>query len=276
MKKQFPRGLSRSRQRGISLMEILIGVALSLLLLSAVAYVFVGSSANYRQQESSSAVQESGRIALEYMGRDIRMTGNPGCGNVGYLNHLSPLLFTNDLVLAAAPGATAADPDGITTLRGSAESAVVDAFTALDQFDLVSTGTLGAVAAGDVLLLSDCSSTDVMTVTAVSGNSITGSAVSKQYQAGTAVMRLETIVYTVVGGELMRNGQAVVGSVNNLKLFYGIPGASGRSALSYVASPTAAQLAEAVAVKVSLTVAEGLPAVSQTYSSTITLRNRAP
>jgi type IV pilus assembly protein PilW len=275
MKTLRRQGRPMRHQRGLTLIEILIGMALSLLILSAVAAVFVASSASYRQQESSSAVQESGRIALEYVGRDVRMAGNPGCGNLSYLQHNSAL-FDNDLALVAVPGATAADPDAVTVTRGSAESAVVSSSPALNQIDLVSTGTLGAIAVGDVLLVSDCKVTDVMTVTGVAGNSITGNALTQQFGAGAEVMRLETITYSVAGGELLRNGQAVAGSVSNLKLFYGISASSGRSALSYLAAPTVAQLAEAVAVKLSLTVADGQPAVNQLYTTTIALRNRAP
>ena len=267
-------------QRGLTMIEILIGIALSLLILSAVVTVFVGSSASYRNTESSSAVQESGRIALEYLNRDIRMAGNPGCGNLNFLNHQSAL-FKNDLVLVSTPGATASVPDAITVTRGSAEFAVVATSPALNQINLVNTGTLGAIAAGDNLLLTDCVSTDVMTVTAVAGNSITGNALTQQFRPGSQVLRLETVAYSVVGGELLRGmnggaGQAVASGVSNLKLIYGVSNAAARSATSYVAAPTLAQVAETVAVKLTLTIADGQPPVRQEFTSTIALRNRAP
>ena len=267
-----------STQRGLSLVEILIGLALSLLILSAVAYVFAGSSASYRQQESSSTVQESGRIALEVLNRDIRMAGNPGCGNVAFLSHASPLLFSDDLVLAVAPGATAADPDAITVTRGSAEFAVIANSPSTSQIQVVDISPLGAVAAGDQLLISDCKFTEVMTVTNVAGNTVTGNAMTQQFGPGAQVMLLETVAFTVAGGELMRNGQAVAAAVNNLKFSYGISDGAGRSATRYESAPSAADLLNAVSVKLSLTLSAGQAQAqaSQSFSSTVALRNRAP
>lgn len=264
-------------QRGLSLVEILIGLALSLLILSAVAYVFAGSSASYRQQESSSTVQESGRIALEVLNRDIRMAGNPGCGNVAFLTH-SSALFNNGLVLIATPGATAANPDAITVTRGSGGFASVSVSPSMTQIDLVDIGPLGTVSAGDRLLISDCSTTDVMTVTNVAGNAVTGSGLLQQFRPGSQVMRLETVAFTVGGGELLRNGQAVASAVTNLKFAYGVSDGTGRSATRYVSSPSAADLANVVAVKLTLTLAAGQAQTqaSQVFTSTIALRNRAP
>lgn len=268
----------RSSQRGLSLVELMIGLALSLLILSAVAYVFAGSSASYRQQESSSTVQESGRIALEVLNRDIRMAGNPGCGNVAFLNHASPAQFSNDLAITGAPGATAADPDAITVTRGSAQFAVIATSPAANQIQLVDITPLGTVVAGDRLLISDCTSTEVMTVTNVAGNTVTGNAMGQQFNPGAQVMLLETIVFTVAGGELMRNGQAVAGAVNNLKFSYGISDGTGRSATRYESAPSAADLLNAVAVKLTLTLSsgQGQAQASQSFTSTVALRNRAP
>lgn len=272
--RHFQGGLQRS-QRGLTLVELMIGMVLGLIILSAMASVFVGSSTNYRQLDAASAVQEAGRISLERLNRDIRMTGNPGCGSASFLQHLSPS-FSNDLALASAPGASATNPDGITLLRGSAEFAVVSSSPALDQVDLVSMGGLGAVAVGDSLLLSDCASTDVMVVTAVAGNSITGNGLSKQFRPGSQVMRLETVNYNVVGGELMRNGQAIASGVTNLKFLYGVAGLAGRSVTQYISAPSAAELSNTVAVKLLLAIADGRPVVTQQFNSTIALRNRAP
>ncbi len=268
--------VSMRRQRGLTLVELMIGILLSLLILTAVVYVFAGSRASYRNQESLSAVQESGRIALEVMNRDIRMAGNPGCGNVNFLDHRSPLLFNNDIAFVPAPGGTPADPDGITIRRGSPEFATVANSPALNQVELTSTVPLGVINAGDVLLLSDCAFTEVMTVQVVAGNQLTATGnLTRQFRPGTQVMRLETVVYAVVGGELQRNGQAVAAGITDLQLLYGIAGGAGRSANRYEEAPSAADSAQAVAVKLALTIADGIE-VSQSFNSTIALRNRAP
>ena len=73
--KPFGYQMITQRQVGLSLVELLIAMALGLLILLGVISIFSASRGNYQFQQSSSAVQESGRIALEVMARDIRMTG---------------------------------------------------------------------------------------------------------------------------------------------------------------------------------------------------------
>jgi hypothetical protein len=77
---------------------------------------------------------------------------------------------------------------------------------------------------------------------------------------------------------LMRNGQAVAGAVNNLKFSYGISDGTGRSATRYESAPSAADLLNAVAVKLTLTLSsgQGQAQASQSFTSTVALRNRAP
>jgi|GEM_PF-4114344 len=265
---------SRARQRGLSLIELMIGIALSLLILTAVLYSFAGSQASYRYLTSFSAVQESGRIALELLNRDIRMAGNSGCGNVNYLDHRSPTIFSNNIVLETAPGAGASD--GITIRYGSGATTTVTLSPADNIFGVADIDALGTVDVGDRLLLSDCLTTEVLTIAAMGANSITTEKnLSHGFKPGTVVMRLEIVTYTVAGSELRRNGQAVAAGVTDMQLLYGIAGAADRAALGYIEKPTAADAALAVAVRVALTVADGAD-VSQRFFSSVALRNRLP
>jgi type IV pilus assembly protein PilW len=267
---------SRARQRGLSLIELMIGIALSLLILTAVLYSFAGSQASYRYLTSFSAVQESGRIALELLNRDIRMAGNSGCGNVNYLDHRSPTIFSNNIVLQTTPGAGADASDGITIRYGSGATTTVTLSPADNQFVVADIAALGTVDVGDSLLLSDCSTTEVLTIASKSANSITTKDnLSHGFKPGTVVMRLEIVTYTVAGSELRRNGQAVAAGVTDMQLLYGIAGAADRAALGYIEEPTAADVALAVAVRVALTVADGAD-VSQRFFSSVALRNRLP
>lgn len=67
-------GLVR-RQRGVSLIELMIGIALSLLLLAAVLYVFLSSRQGYDSQEQLARLQESSRFAMEAIAQDLRRSG---------------------------------------------------------------------------------------------------------------------------------------------------------------------------------------------------------
>lgn len=271
---------SKLSQRGLSLIELMIGIALSLLILTAVLYSFAGSRASYQHLTSFSAVQESGRIALELLNRDLRMAGNSGCGNINSLDHRSPLLFSNAVALKTAPGASATESDAITVQYGSALAASVADSPSDKDIELVNLAPLGvAVKPNDVLLLSDCTVTEVVKVASVTGKVITVTTdISPRFRTGSVVMRLETVEYKVeknpLGNyELMRNGQAVADGVTKMQILYGISGPANRSALEYVKSPTDA--AQAVSVRLALTVADGAE-VSQPFFSTVALRNRAP
>lgn len=63
------------RQSGLTLVELLIAMTLGLLILLAVASVYLGSRQTYRMQEENARLQETGRYALEVLGRSIRQAG---------------------------------------------------------------------------------------------------------------------------------------------------------------------------------------------------------
>ena len=69
-------------QRGLSLVEIMIAVTISVVLLAGVGKIFVSSKQTYRVQDALSRVQENGRFAADFLSRGIRMAGYSGCNNI--------------------------------------------------------------------------------------------------------------------------------------------------------------------------------------------------
>lgn len=67
------------RQRGLTLIEIMVALTLSLLLLAGMIQVFQSNKQSYRVQDALSRVQESGRFAVDFIARDLRMAGFQGC-----------------------------------------------------------------------------------------------------------------------------------------------------------------------------------------------------
>lgn len=65
--------------RGLTLVELMISLALSLLLGLALVQLFIGNKQTFRMQESSARLQENGRFALEFITRDMRVAGYSGC-----------------------------------------------------------------------------------------------------------------------------------------------------------------------------------------------------
>ncbi|HET9843589.1 MAG TPA: PilW family protein [Gammaproteobacteria bacterium] len=63
------------KQNGLSLVEILIGLALSMILLAGVLQVFLNSKQAYRLGAAFSELQENGRFISDYIPRIVRNTG---------------------------------------------------------------------------------------------------------------------------------------------------------------------------------------------------------
>lgn len=90
-------------QRGMSLVELMIAMTLGLILLTALAYFFLGSRQLNRTHDDVSRMQESSRYALEILGKAIRQAG--------YRTDVG-VLFSPGVALAATDSTTA--PDTIT------------------------------------------------------------------------------------------------------------------------------------------------------------------
>jgi len=69
------------KQRGLSLVELMIAITLGLILLTGVMEVFLSSKNVFSSQQALSRIQESGRMAVEFLSRDIRMAGFMGCAS---------------------------------------------------------------------------------------------------------------------------------------------------------------------------------------------------
>ena len=63
------------RQRGFTMVEILVALTISTFLMAGVIQLFIGSKQAYRFHDAASRLQENGRLAIDTMARDIRMAG---------------------------------------------------------------------------------------------------------------------------------------------------------------------------------------------------------
>ena len=96
-----PMRLSRRRQAGLSLIELMISMTLGLIILSGVLVVFVNTSTARNEVEKTSRQIENGRYASELLTEDIRLAGFYGELNVGSLS-APAALPTNPCSLAVA------------------------------------------------------------------------------------------------------------------------------------------------------------------------------
>lgn len=70
--------MTAKNQRGVTIIELMIGLALGTFLLAGVLQIYVSSSQAYRTNEALSRVQESGRFALDFIMPELRQAGFKG------------------------------------------------------------------------------------------------------------------------------------------------------------------------------------------------------
>ncbi len=67
------------KQHGLSLVELMISITLGLLLMVGVVQMFITTKNAQLSQYSLSRIQETGRMAMEFIGGDLRMASAVGC-----------------------------------------------------------------------------------------------------------------------------------------------------------------------------------------------------
>lgn len=187
-------------QRGLSLVELMIALTIGMFLVLGVLYIYTSSRASYVANDGSARVQEDGRFALERLTREIRMAGYMGCANALDLN--PRVIVDPDKDGNVAEHLTFASGEGIkifnnadngsgdvwtnpTTIQRVAGTDVV-ILKGLGSCTAPLTGNMGTDnaniqigtntcgwAAGDVLVISDCTSADIFAATNVSTGSVT-------------------------------------------------------------------------------------------------------
>ena len=215
------------RQRGLSLVEIMVAMVISLILLAGVVQIFIGSKNTYRVQEGLSRLQENGRFAIDIMARDVRMAGFQGCTRLGTApGQVEPniivktppaaLAFTVNDVLAGADDVSAGNALGARagtdtlTIRGARpSSAKLTGNMTADNANIQIDSNPDNFEANDILIITDCINADIFQASAVSNGSgttvtiahannvNTDNRLSKAYRDNAMLMRFETYTYFV-------------------------------------------------------------------------------
>lgn len=216
------RSLMPRYSRGLSLIELMVALVLSLVIGAAVLQMFLASKTTYRVQDAMARVQENGRFAVSFLASDIRMAGFMGCGNlneiaINVIANPAPIDATNPLgqvigginnVGATNAWNAVAGTDVLSIRRASSAGVSLVGNMATDNANIqVANNDLGLVA-GDTLFLSDCLSADIFRATNVSSgggkttiahanNSNTSNNLSKAYGADAELLAFESITYFI-------------------------------------------------------------------------------
>jgi type IV pilus assembly protein PilW len=167
----------KSRQRGLSLIELTVSLALGIILMLAATQGFMFTKMSTRAQEATSRLMENGRAATELLHRSVRMARYFGCAGVeatSVTNHY-------DISTPAQTPTTlnGYDQQGIFGVNGTTDEITV--YIAQDDTNAPLTADIDLAALNnplklnsghgldpnDMVAVTDCTQADVFNITAV-------------------------------------------------------------------------------------------------------------
>lgn len=289
---------TRSAQLGLSLVEVMIGLVLGLLLMGGVLQVFSSARMTNRVHEATARMQETGRMALEVMSRDIRMADFWGCatelasivnnlasGGAGYID-----FGTGGVVgTEGGPGI----PDSV-VLRGGQDSGLsLEPPYGPQASANIKVEADNWLVQGDIVIVSDCQQGDIFQITNANPGGAgtvvhnTGSTtapgnynatnpgcpgsnahcLSKIYGADASLFRVGEISYAVGMGAagqpaLFRNGAEYIDGVEDLQILYGEDGDGDNVADYFVPADQVADMEAVVSIRFAI--------VARSYSDNLT------
>lgn len=300
---------SLRRQLGMTIVELMIAMTIGLVILGAVSTLFINVQLSVRNADSMSRIQENARFAVELMARDVRMAGYIGCGNLasGTINTIAkaPVPQLNaanairgqDAPSGTIAGITLAGGDTVTIMRGTGSDIHLVGSVVPSNSVIQINSNPDNFAVGDVLMLSNCTHTDVFRVTNAPSvaSPITiehGETTNEGFRVGTYgpdafVMRLARFVYfvgtnpdtnrpslyranTIAGAGV---AEELVDNVENMEIEYGVDTNNDNAADEYRAAAAVTNWESVISVRLRLLVASAdnniLPAAqSHTFNGT--------
>jgi len=219
-----------SKQTGISLVEVLVALVISLFLLGGIVQVYVGNKVTFKFTNALAEVQENGRFALDMMSQDLRLANQWGCiafnpndtSNVndtlpgthpGYDANFHDFLSPFVTLPGAIAGTNNAGLNGSDTLvvRGGkpGQTNVEGPFTARTTQSL-NVNPIGSIGAGDIILVARCgeyllniAEADILSVSSVDTTNPVQTVInvaankSQQFENDAMVIELQTVTYTI-------------------------------------------------------------------------------
>lgn len=167
----------RRRQSGLTLVEVLVALVVGLILTAGAVQIFASSREGFRTNDAVARIQESGRIGLELLARDIRGAAFWGCSrdvNVNStLNSGGGVDFTGPGIegTEGSGGGGGAGGSDTVTIRGATTNRALQ----LQQAMPTTSAALvvnqdNDVQEGEILMVTDCVSADVFQVTNTQNN----------------------------------------------------------------------------------------------------------
>jgi type IV pilus assembly protein PilW len=285
-----------AKQRGTTIVEVMVAATISLVLLSGVMQIFVSNKQTYRVNDAMSRLQENARFAMHQLTTDLRMAGFYGCGStatsfVNTLNNTTGAYnFGTPLEALDNTGLNGSDE---ITVRGSAGStvAITHAMPNTSADLKTAPGTPAPFADDDIVLISDCTASAAFQITgytASNGNTVHNTGVGtpgnatkdlgKQFGTDAEIMKVVTKRFFIAAGASgapalwRQEGTApaieLVDGIENMQILYGerIAGST-----KYVASGAVTSMANVTSLRIALLIRSEDQARSQTDTTAYNL-----
>lgn len=175
-------------QRGLTLVELMVALALSLVLMGGAFVLFSANKTTYQMQEGVSLLQESGRYAINQIRADLQKAGYGGClspqdspvisvlvsNPPAYLDAISagsPISGQDDVSTVSVGGKAVLDGTDVIDIRGPLRSSMsyVDG-KIFPQQSITVTGNSTGFATNEYLMIADCGGADIFRASSVTPN----------------------------------------------------------------------------------------------------------
>lgn len=240
------------QQRGLSLIELMVSMALGLIIVLGVTQTFISAKNTYLTQNAASAMQEDARYVLTRMSQEIRMTGMFGCLKTITSPAASPKVFEDAQLTPISWTIDAAHGNRLMIVTADV-------------------GSAGTVPTWTVV--SDC-------ITKTGAKAYNGAVAANAIPQGYLTFLLRQVFYSYRNNTIFTGPvdaqQPLISNVSRFEVLFGLASSdSGVSVSKYVAQPT---LTEMTAIRtIRLTIAMTDPngrVADQVYSVVVALRNR--
>jgi len=176
--------MSRSypRQRGVTLIELMISLVISLMVLAGASIVLVNANKSNRLQEGLLGLQENARFGIQQMMDDLQLAGYYGCvQDLDPTDPAGPIISkidTSDFLNAPLLGYETGDASGSTLTATNRDVLEVQFARPVARLTADMASPISALSVDDssqfevddIAMIASCESGDIFTVSAVAAN----------------------------------------------------------------------------------------------------------
>jgi len=296
-------------QRGVTLIEMMVAMVIGLFISGSVISIYISNKKISQTAESFANIQEKGRIVIEILSNEIRQSDFWGCTSIANVtNNLNPGTSTPDFSAGGIGGLEGASgaPDTL-ILRGAFDAGLtIQAPYMATPAANLRISTPNTLSAGDIVLVSDCTSGDIFQISAGTpstngvvvhntgtgtpgnyaanpaatcpgGGSASMNCLSAEYTGSSQLLRATQITYTIADNpngvpSLYRNtngvDQELIPGVEDLQIRYGEDTTGDQIADQYLSATDVADFGNVVNIEFSLLVRSRLDNITSNATST--------